>query len=75
MLAARDVRPFLAVTDIANLPGIGEFADHLTPMLATRSSYFLIIGQGQFAGARRRIYAVFRRNSSGSAMLISWHED
>jgi len=75
IIAAREYHPFLVVTDIANLPGIGEFADHLTPMLATRSSYFLIIGQGEFAGARRRIYAVFRRNSNGSAMLISWHED
>jgi general secretion pathway protein K len=75
IVAARVLRPFLVVTDIANLPGIGQFAAHLTPLLTTRSSYFTIIGQGQFAGARRRIYAVFRRNSNGSAMLISWHED
>jgi general secretion pathway protein K len=75
IIAARGYRPFLAVTDIANLPGIGEFATHLTPLITTRSAYFTIIGQGEFAGARRRIYAVFRRNSNGSAMLISWHED
>ncbi len=75
IVAAREFHPFLAVTDIANLPGIGEFAAHLTPLLTTRSSYFTIIGQGEFAGARRRIYAVFRRNSNGSAMLLSWHED
>lgn len=75
IIAAREFHPFLAVTDIANLPGIGQFAQHLTPLLTTRSAYFTIIGQGQFAGARRRIYATFRRNSNGSAMLISWHED
>ena len=75
IVAARAYRPFLVITDIANLPGLGEFSGRLTPMLATRSSYFLIIGQGQFAGARRRIYALFRRNTNGSAMLISWHED
>jgi general secretion pathway protein K len=75
IIAAREYRPFTAITDIANLPGIGEFSQHLTPMLTTTSSYFTIIGQGEFAGARRRIYAVFRRNSNGTAMLISWHED
>jgi general secretion pathway protein K len=75
IIAARTLRPFLALTDIGNLPGLGEFAAQLTPLLATRSSYFTIIGQGEFAGARRRIYAVIRRNSNGSAMLISWHED
>ena len=75
IVLAREYRPFLAVTDIANLPGIGQYAATLTPLLATRSSYFTIIGQGEFAGARRRIYAVFRRNTNGSAMLISWHED
>ena len=75
IIAARGYRPFLAVTDVANLPGIGQFAAHLTPLITTRSAYFMIIGQGEIAGARRRIYAVFRRNSNGSAMLISWHED
>jgi general secretion pathway protein K len=75
IIEARAVQPFLVVTDIANLPGIGQYAAQLTPLLSTRSSYFTIIGQGEFAGARRRIYAVFRRNSNGSAMLISWHED
>lgn len=75
IIAAREFRPFVMVTDVANLPGIGQFSSRLTQMLTTRSSYFTIIGQGEFAGARRRIYATFRRNSNGSAMLISWHED
>ena len=75
IIAARANRPFLNVNDIGNLPGIGQYTAHLSPLLTTLSSYFTIIGQGQFAGARRRIYAVFRRNSNGSAMLISWHQD
>jgi general secretion pathway protein K len=75
IIAARESRPFLTLTDIANLPGIGQFAPRLTPLLPTRSAYFTRIGEGQFAGARRRIYAVIRRNTNGSAMLISWHED
>lgn len=75
IVAAREYRPFLATTDVTNLPGIGQFVTRLTALLTTRSSYFTIVGQGEFAGARRRIYAVFRRNTNGSAMLISWHED
>src|ERR1700686_5008118 len=42
IITAREFRPFLAVTDIANLPGIGQFAAHLTPLLTTRSAYFTI---------------------------------
>jgi general secretion pathway protein K len=75
IITARQYRPFLAVTDVTNLPGVGENAARLSSLLTTRSIYFLIIGQGEFAGARRRVYAVFLRNSNGSAMLISWHED
>ncbi|MGH7931738.1 MAG: type II secretion system minor pseudopilin GspK [Candidatus Binataceae bacterium] len=75
IIAARSDQPFVAVTDIANLPGIGTFANHITPMLTTRSSYFTLIGEGQFAGARKRIYAMFRRNLNGTMMLMSWHED
>ena len=75
IVAAREYHPLLAITDVLNLPGIGQFGQHLSPLLTTRSVYFTITGQGQFAGARRRIYATFRRNANGSAMLISWHED
>jgi general secretion pathway protein K len=75
IVAAREYHPLLAITDVLNLPGIGQFGQHLSPLLTTRSVYFTITGQGQFAGARRRIYTTFRRNANGSAMLISWHED
>ncbi len=75
IIAARQARPFLQITDIANLPGLGQFAQNLTPLLTTRSSYFTIIGEGEYAGARRRVYATIRRNTDGGAMLISWHAD
>jgi general secretion pathway protein K len=76
IITARDYHPFMATTDITNLPGIGEAVQaDPTLQLIVRSSYFTIIGQGQYAGARRRIYAMVRRNSNGSSMLINWHED
>ncbi len=75
IIGARQMQPFLMITDIANLPGVGQYAQELTPLLTTRSSYFTITGAGEFAGSRRRVYATVRRNSNGSAMLISWHED
>ena len=74
IIAAREFRPFLAITDISNLPGIGTNTE-LQRLLITRSIYFTITGQGDFAGARKRIYATFRRNMNGTAMLMNWHED
>jgi general secretion pathway protein K len=77
IVAAREFHPFMSANDATNLPGVGEALPGSSPIfqLGVRSSFFTIIGQGQFAGARRRIYAVVRRNANGSAMLISWHED
>jgi type II secretory pathway component PulK len=75
IIAARTEQPFVQITQVANLPGLGQFAAHLTPLLTTRSSYFTITGEGDFAGARKRIYATVRRNLNGTAMLINWHED
>jgi general secretion pathway protein K len=75
IIAARTFHPFMQVTDVANLPGLGQFAQHFTPLLTTRGSYFTIGGAGTFAGARQRTYATFRRNNNGTAMLMSWHED
>ncbi|MBV8360846.1 MAG: type II secretion system minor pseudopilin GspK, partial [Deltaproteobacteria bacterium] len=71
----RDIRPFSRVTDLLNLPGISAIGEHLKPFLTVDSQYFLITAQGDFAGARKRIYATFRRNLNGTAMLINWHED
>jgi hypothetical protein len=71
----RDIRPFNRVTDLLNLPGISGISEHLKPFLNVTSQDFLITAQGDFAGARKRIYATFRRNLNGTALLLNWHED
>jgi general secretion pathway protein K len=75
IVTVRMFRPFTNITDVGNLPGIGQFISDISGQLTTRSNYFTIIGQGDFAGARRRIYATFQRDSNGSASLTAWHED
>ncbi|MBV8773191.1 MAG: type II secretion system minor pseudopilin GspK [Deltaproteobacteria bacterium] len=71
----RSIRPFIQVTDLLNLPGISAASEHLKRLVAVNSSYFLITAQGDFAGARKRIYATFHLDPHGSAMLMNWHED
>lgn len=71
----RSIRPFTQVTDLLNLPAISAAAEHLKRLVAVNSSYFLITAQGDFAGARKRIYATFHLDTHGSAMLMNWHED
>jgi general secretion pathway protein K len=75
IVEARDIRPFNQVTDLLNLPGISAISEHLKPFLVVNSRTFLITAQGDFAGARKRIYATFRRNLNGTALLMNWHED
>jgi general secretion pathway protein K len=75
IISTRTETPFIQITKVANLPGLGQLVAHLTPLLTTRSSYFTITGEGDFAGARKRIYATVRRNLNGTSMLINWHED
>ncbi|HTT74473.1 MAG TPA: type II secretion system minor pseudopilin GspK [Candidatus Binataceae bacterium] len=75
IVSIRMIRPFTNITDLGNLPGVGQFITDISGQLTTRSSYFTIIGQGDFAGARHRIYATFQRDSNGSASLTAWHED
>ncbi|MGH9343318.1 MAG: type II secretion system minor pseudopilin GspK, partial [Terriglobia bacterium] len=58
ILSVRSEQPFRTVADLGNLPGLGQATNNLTPLLTTRSNYFTITGQGQFAGARKRIYAM-----------------
>ena len=71
----RSIRPFSQTTDLLNLPGISAASEHLKRLVAVNSSYFLITAQGDFAGARKRIYATFQINQNGAAMLMNWHED
>ena len=75
IVTLRMIRPFTNITDVGNLPGVGQFITDISSQLTTRSNYFTIIGQGDFAGARRRVYATFQRDSNGSASLTAWHED
>jgi general secretion pathway protein K len=75
IVEVRNIRPFDQVTDLLNLPGISPIGEHLKPLLTVTSQYFQITAQGDFAGARKRIYATFRRNLDGTALLMNWHED
>ncbi len=71
----RSIRPFTQITDLLNVPGISAETQHLNRMVAVNSDYFLITGQGDFARARKRIYATFRRVPNGTEQLIDWRED
>ena len=75
IIQARTVQPFLMITDVGNLAGLGDVATPLMKLITTRSAYFTITGVGVFASARRRIISTFRRNANGTSMLASWQED
>ncbi len=72
---ARSIRPFTQITDLLNLPGIGFAGENIKRLVTVSSDYFLITAQGDFAGARKRVYATFRRNLNGTTLLMDWHED
>jgi type II secretory pathway component PulK len=74
IVQARTVQPFLMVTDVGNLAGLGDAGQPLMKLITTRSAYFTITGIGVFANARRRIISTFRRNPNGTSMLASWQE-
>ncbi len=74
IVEARTVQPFVMITDVVNMAGLGDVATPLMRLITTRSTYFTITGAGSYAGARQRVMATFRRNSDGTAMLASWHE-
>jgi general secretion pathway protein K len=74
IVQARTVQPFLNVTDVGNLAGLGDAGQPLMKLITTRSAYFTITGIGVFANARRRIISTFRRNPNGTSMLASWQE-
>jgi general secretion pathway protein K len=74
IVQARTVQPFLMITDVGNLAGLGEASTPLMKLITTRSAYFTITGIGVFASARRRVLSTFRRNANGTSMLASWQE-
>jgi type II secretory pathway component PulK len=75
IVLARTARPFIQITDVLNLPGIGTFGQRLSKVLTTKSVYFTINGMGTFAGARKLVHVTVHRQSNGTAMLASWQED
>ena len=74
IIQARMIRPFTNITDVKNLPGVGEIQG-LDKDLTTRGEYFTISGVGKYAGARKLVSATFHRNEDGTATLGSWQED
>jgi type II secretory pathway component PulK len=43
--------------------------------LTTTTTYFSITGVGTYAGARRLVFATFKRNGDGTGTLSSWQEE
>jgi general secretion pathway protein K len=75
ILAIRMATPFQDVTDFASLPGVGQNSADLMRLLTTQSEYFTINGVGTYAGTRKFIFATFRSNPNGTAVLTSWREN
>ena len=75
ILAARLREPFQNLTDLGNLAGAGEDFNKIATLLNITSSYFTITGVGTYAGTRRFVYATFRSNLNGTAVLVGWNED
>ena len=83
IVAAREIEPFTKVTDLVKaVPGLTQIHDFQKlqeTLFTVSSSYFTITGEGDFAGARKRIYSTFKRvpmQPRGAGFLLSnWHED
>jgi general secretion pathway protein K len=79
ILATREIEPFTDINKLFNevhgLPQDPKFK----ALLNVSSSYFTITGEGDFAGARKRIYSTFKRvpmqPRGAGFILASWHED
>jgi general secretion pathway protein K len=79
IIGTREIAPFTDITTLYNeVHGLPN-DPHLKSLLSVSSTYFTITGEGDFAGARKRIYATFRRvpmQPRGAGFtLASWHED
>ncbi len=79
IIEARADGPFAMITDFNNrVSGLPQ-DQALQRLLTVSSNDFSIIGDGDFAGARKRIYSTFRRirlqGSGASFILANWHED
>jgi general secretion pathway protein K len=79
IIGTREIEPFTDITRLYNeVHGLPN-DPRLKNLLSVSSTYFTIMGEGDFAGARKRIYATFRRvpmQPRGAGFtLASWHED
>lgn len=78
IIQARTEAPFLSTNDLNNrVSGVPQ-SQPFQRLLTTASNDYLITGEGDFAGARKRIYSTFRRNrmNSGASFILNyWHED
>ncbi len=75
IVTARMISPFSNITDVGNIPGVGQYISDLSKVLTTRSIFFTINGMGTYAGARKLVHSTFRRQPNGSGLLVSWQED
>ena len=75
ILTARSIRPFSNMTDVGNIPGVGQYMNQLNQLLTTRSKYFTINGMGTYACARKLVHPTFLRQPNGIGVLTSWVED
>ena len=75
IVTARLIRPFGNLTDVGNIPGLGQYITDLSKLLTTRSNFFTINGMGTFAGSRKLVHATFRRQPNGTGLLVGWQED
>jgi general secretion pathway protein K len=75
IVAVRAKRPFKTVLELNDIPGFAKLSTKLTPLLTTRSDYFTIAGRGTYAGTRKQVFAMVRRNVRGPAVQASWRED
>jgi general secretion pathway protein K len=73
IIEARSLRPFTAITDLKT--EVPNAPSALWNDLILRGQYFTISGVGNFAGARKLVFANFQRNADGTARLNSWQED
>ncbi len=78
IIQSRTQAPFLDTNDFNNrVSGVPQ-SQSFQHLLTVKSDDYLITGEGDFAGARKRIYSIFRRNpmtSGASFILNNWHED
>jgi general secretion pathway protein K len=75
IINARSIRPFATVTDLTNEVPSAAAITKLSGDLTLRGQYFSIGGVGNYAGARKLVFATFRRNPDGTGTLSSWQED